>query len=96
MRFQGFGEGNDLPLWQRDGLSFLDASFTIIPDSCFTGLNPKFCIQGEEEGVCADPFQACDPLRGNEFCINNPDWIAEPVMEEPVEETPEEEETPAQ
>ena len=94
MRFQGFGEGNDLPLWERDGLSFLDASFTIIPDSCATGLNPKFCIQGEEEGVCADPFQACDPLRGNEFCINNPDWTAEPVIEEPVEETPEE--TPAQ
>lgn len=85
----------DLPFWQRDGLSFLNAAKVLIPDICHIGTNPKFCIQGEEEGICADPFQACDPVRGNEFCIDNPDWTEDVApadsTEEPAPETPTEE-----
>jgi hypothetical protein len=81
-----------LPLWQRDGLSFLNADIVLIPDTCHAGSNPKFCIAGDKEGVCADPFEACDPIRSGEICIENPDWT-DPST--PVAETPAAPETPA-
>jgi len=51
-------------------------------------MNPKFCLQGETEGVCADPFVACDPTRGNELCFDNPDYVV-PSEEAPADPTAE-------
>ncbi len=84
----------ELPFWSREGLTFLNAEKVLVPDTCHIGTNPKFCIAGEEEGVCAEPFQACDPIRGNELCIHNPDWTEEVAPTEPTEETAPE--TPAE